>query len=55
VIKPLKDRFTKSPGIAGATILGDGRVSLILDVNELLNLGLKMEIEERKKRETITS
>ncbi len=55
VIKPLKDRFTKSPGIAGATILGDGKVSLILDVNELLNLGLKMEIEERKKRETITS
>jgi two-component system chemotaxis sensor kinase CheA len=55
VIKPLKDRFTKSPGIAGATILGDGRVSLILDVNELLNLGLRMEIEERKKRETITS
>lgn len=55
VIKPLKDRFTKSPGIAGATILGDGTVSLILDVNELLNLGLKMEIAERKKRETIRS
>jgi len=53
VIKPLKDRFTKSPGIAGATILGDGTVSLILDVNELLNLGLKMEIDERKKREGI--
>jgi two-component system chemotaxis sensor kinase CheA len=53
VIKPLKDRFTKSPGIAGATILGDGTVSLILDVNELLNLGLKMEIDERKKREGV--
>ncbi|MBN1799161.1 MAG: chemotaxis protein CheA [Spirochaetales bacterium] len=55
VIKPLKDRFTKSPGIAGATILGDGTVSLILDVNELLNLGLEMEIDERKKREGIIS
>jgi two-component system chemotaxis sensor kinase CheA len=53
VIKPLKDRFTKSPGIAGATILGDGTVSLILDVNELLNLGLKMEIDERNRREGV--
>jgi two-component system chemotaxis sensor kinase CheA len=55
VIKPLKDKFTKSPGIAGATILGDGTVSLILDVNELLNLGLQIESEERKKREGIIS
>ncbi|WP_029408780.1 chemotaxis protein CheW, partial [Treponema pedis] len=32
VIKPLKDQFTNSPGIAGASILGDGSVSLIIDV-----------------------
>ena len=40
VIKPLKDRYTNSPGIAGATILGDGTVSLIIDVSQLLDLGL---------------
>ncbi len=43
VIKPLRDRFTNTPGIAGATILGDGTVALILDVNQLLELGLKQE------------
>ncbi|MEW5815445.1 MAG: chemotaxis protein CheA [Spirochaetota bacterium] len=51
VIKPLKDKYTNSPGIAGATILGDGTVSLIIDVSQLLDLGLKREIEERRKRE----
>ncbi|MDC7127157.1 MAG: chemotaxis protein CheA [Spirochaetales bacterium] len=51
VIKPLKDKYTNSPGIAGATILGDGTVSLIIDVSQLLDLGLKREIEERKLRE----
>ena len=32
VIKSLETDFTKVRGIAGATILGDGRVALILDV-----------------------
>lgn len=50
VIKPLKDKYTNSPGIAGATILGDGTVSLIIDVSQLLDLGLKREMEDRKKR-----
>ncbi|MBP5707356.1 MAG: chemotaxis protein CheA, partial [Spirochaetales bacterium] len=40
VIKPLKDKYTSTPGIAGATILGDGTVSLILDVAQLIDLGL---------------
>ena len=43
VIKPLKDQFTNSPGIAGASILGDGSVSLIIDVSALLDLGVKQE------------
>ena len=51
VIKPLKDRYTNSPGIAGATILGDGTVSLILDVGQLLDYGLKSGMDERKERE----
>ena len=32
VIKPLDDTFGKSYGIAGASILGDGRIVLIIDV-----------------------
>ncbi|MBN2353439.1 MAG: chemotaxis protein CheA [Spirochaetales bacterium] len=51
VIKPLKDRFTKSPGIAGASILGDGTVSLIIDVAQLLELGMRIGSEERRQRE----
>ena len=43
VIKPLRDQFTNSPGIAGASILGDGSVSLIIDVGQLLELGLQQE------------
>ncbi|MCL2558291.1 MAG: chemotaxis protein CheA [Treponema sp.] len=51
VIKPLRDQFTNSPGIAGASILGDGSVSLIIDVSQLLELGLKKEMEQRQVRE----
>ncbi len=51
VIKPLKDQFTSSPGIAGASILGDGSVSLIIDVGQLLDLGLKQEMQARERRE----
>ena len=48
VIKPLKDQFTQSPGVAGASILGDGSVSLIIDVTQLLELGVRQEIEARQ-------
>ena len=44
VIKPLRDQFTNSPGIAGASILGDGSVSLIIDVGQLLELSIKQEM-----------
>ena len=50
VIKPLKDQFTNSPGIAGASILGDGSVSLIIDVNQLLDLGLRQEAAARERK-----
>ena len=36
VVKNLESNFRKVPGISGATILGDGGVSLILDVSALL-------------------
>ena len=48
VIKPLRDQYTNSPGIAGASILGDGSVSLIIDVSQLLELGLHKELELRR-------
>jgi two-component system chemotaxis sensor kinase CheA len=51
VIKPLRDQFTNSPGIAGASILGDGSVCLIIDVSQLLELGQAREIEERRRLE----
>ncbi len=35
VIKPLSPLHAKTPGLVGATILGDGAVALILDVNPL--------------------
>jgi two-component system chemotaxis sensor kinase CheA len=36
VVKPLGDPLQGVPGIAGASILGSGRVALILDVPALL-------------------
>ncbi len=37
VTKPLDDAFGRSDGISGASILGDGRIVLIVDVLSLLN------------------
>ena len=51
VIKPLRDRFASTPGIAGATILGNGRVALIIDVSQLLELGIAQDNESRGRRE----
>jgi len=41
VIKPLGRMFQGLPGIAGSSILGDGRVALILDVGGLLREALR--------------
>jgi two-component system chemotaxis sensor kinase CheA len=38
VIKSLEANFQAVPGIAGATVLGDGRVALILDTGNLSNV-----------------
>jgi two-component system chemotaxis sensor kinase CheA len=40
VIKPLNRLLQGVPGISGATILGDGRVALILDVSGVLRHSL---------------
>jgi two-component system chemotaxis sensor kinase CheA len=41
VIKPLGKIFRNLKGISGATILGDGRVSAILDIPVLLEEQIK--------------
>jgi two-component system chemotaxis sensor kinase CheA len=38
VVKNIEDNYRKVEGTAGATILGDGRVALILDVHSLLQM-----------------
>ena len=38
VIKSMADNYRNVPGIAGASILGDGRVSLILDLAALIEM-----------------
>ncbi len=48
VIKTLSDFLGHVPGIAGATILGDGRVALIVDVRALLS-----EIAEQRGRRSV--
>ena len=55
VIKTLKDTVTKSEGIAGATILGDGTVSFILDIQTIVGLGTKRIIERGKVNTANTS
>ena len=41
VMKSLESNYQKVDGMLGATILGDGKVALILDVNALLRLSQK--------------
>jgi two-component system chemotaxis sensor kinase CheA len=41
VIKSMAENYRNVPGIAGASILGDGRVSLILDVTALIALSAR--------------
>jgi two-component system chemotaxis sensor kinase CheA len=37
VIKSLESNYRRVPGVSGATVMGDGRVALILDVSDLVN------------------
>ena len=41
IVKPLPDHLAASPGIAGAAILNDGRVALVLDIPQLMNMGVQ--------------
>ena len=44
VIKPLVDYLQEKSGLSGATIIGDGRISLILDVYELANIAINRQV-----------
>ena len=47
VIKSLDSAFDKHAGIAGGTILGDGRIALIIDIQGLVNMSLQGKINNR--------
>ncbi len=47
VIKPLEDYLQENSGFSGATILGDGSISLILNVDELVVMAKEWEAERR--------
>ena len=46
VLKSLEKNFRPIPGLSGASILGDGRVSLILDVDALITMAAERHHED---------
>ena len=42
VIKSLETNYRKVPGVSGATIMGDGRVAMIIDVGGLVKLAQQL-------------
>lgn len=53
VIKPVEDEFCAFEGLSGATILGDGSVSLVLDVSSLVKM-LKDAMQEGPRNSDAT-
>ncbi|HEY6879363.1 MAG TPA: chemotaxis protein CheW, partial [Polyangiales bacterium] len=50
VIKSLETNFQAVPGVSGATVLGDGRVALILDAANLVALSRKLARRTLQRR-----
>ncbi len=48
VIKPMEDYLQENSGFSGATIIGDGQISLILDVYELVNMTAGRQTKRQK-------
>ncbi|VAW85610.1 Signal transduction histidine kinase CheA [hydrothermal vent metagenome] len=48
VIKSLESNYRKVEGVSGATILGDGSVSLILDISGLIVCAKRMNVEQNQ-------
>jgi len=53
VIKPLVDYLQENSGFSGATILGDGRISLILDVYELQKLAISKQAKKKSRNKSL--
>jgi two-component system chemotaxis sensor kinase CheA len=51
VIKPLADYLHENNCFSGATIIGDGRISLILDVYELITMTTEKQIKKHHEQE----
>ncbi len=50
VIKPLEDYVQEKSGFSGATIVGDGRISLIIDVYELVKMTSDLQIRRNREQ-----
>ncbi|WPD20780.1 MAG: chemotaxis protein CheW [Candidatus Electrothrix scaldis] len=50
VIKPLADYLRVESGFGGATILGDGGISLILDIPELVKIAKENQVLKQEQR-----
>jgi len=50
VIKPLEDYLRDQSGFSGATIIGDGSISLILDIYEIANMMANEQIRRQHER-----
>jgi two-component system, chemotaxis family, sensor kinase CheA len=50
VIKPLADYLRMESGFGGATILGDGGISLILDIAELVKMATENQVDRQQER-----
>jgi two-component system chemotaxis sensor kinase CheA len=50
VIKPLADYVQDKSGFSGATIIGDGRISLILDVYEMVRMTASKQAKKQKEQ-----
>ncbi|MBN1572397.1 MAG: chemotaxis protein CheW [Deltaproteobacteria bacterium] len=50
VIKSLEEYLSDTKGVSGASIMGDGKISLILDVIELVNLAIDKEKSIRRRQ-----
>ena len=53
VIKPLEDYVQDRSGFSGATIVGDGRISLILDVYELVKMTSNRQVKRHKEQAAV--
>ncbi len=52
VIKSIEESYGSVPGIAGATILGNGRVAFILDVEKLSELASSLSVDDAVPNKT---